>query len=70
MISTIITACVIHNLCIMSNDELDGNFVMYDGDIPQLQPHVQNYDANAQQDGHVKDFRLHATYDYDYGLFE
>ena len=33
MISTIITACVIHNLCIMSNDELDGNFVMYDGDI-------------------------------------
>ena len=42
----------------MSNDELDGNFAMYDGDIPQLQPHVQNYDANAQQDGARKRLQI------------
>ena len=54
MTSTVITACIIHNLCIMSNDELVKVMEVGDGNVPQMMTNVHNYDPNAQQAGACK----------------
>jgi hypothetical protein len=61
MIATILTACVIHNICIWNNDELEDALSVVDEVVPQIQPNAQNYDGNAQQEGACKRLRIART---------
>jgi hypothetical protein len=58
MTSTVITACIMHNRCIMSNDELDEILDGGDGKVPHMQPNLQNYNADSQEDGARKRLQI------------
>ena len=49
--TTILAGCVIHNICILSNDEFVAALADAEDDIPQPQPNRLNFSANAQVTG-------------------
>lgn len=50
---TILTACVLHNICILNHEEFE-ELVNEDNNVPQLLPFLENYDENVLNDGAVK----------------
>lgn len=50
---TILTACVLHNICILNHEEFE-ELVNEDNNAPQLLPFLENYDENVLNDGAVK----------------
>ncbi|XP_061195126.1 putative nuclease HARBI1 [Saccostrea echinata] len=53
IVRTILTACVLHNICILNHDEFE-ELVNEDNNVPQLLPFFENYDQNALNDGAIK----------------
>ena len=46
IVQTILTACVLHNLCIINSDDLEE--FLEDQELPQCMPNPQNYNENEQ----------------------
>ena len=53
IISTVVCACILHNICIINNDEFQ-DIAMDDTPVPQELPNTDNFDANAQESGSCK----------------
>lgn len=53
IVKTIVAACVLHNICILNNDQFEELF-NEDNNIPQLPPVLENYDQNALNGGAIK----------------
>ena len=47
IVKTIVAACVLYNICILYNDQLEKLF-NEDHNIPQLPPVLENYDQNQK----------------------
>ena len=52
IVSTIIAACVMHNICIMQNDQVPD--VLYEEPVAQPLPNAENFDQNALLQGAQK----------------
>lgn len=52
IVSTIVTACVLHNICILNNEGFDD--LLHEENVPQPRPNLQNFNANAQEQAAVK----------------
>ena len=44
IVQTILTACVLHNICIINSDDLEE--VLEDQELPRCMPNPQNYNQN------------------------
>ena len=53
IVKTIVAVCVLHNICILNNDQFEELFDE-DNNIPQLPPVLKNYDQNALNGGTIK----------------
>ena len=51
VVTTIMAGCVIHNVCILNDDEFVEALADEDDDIPQPQPNRLNFNQNAQVSG-------------------
>ena len=52
IVTTVLAACVLHNICIFNNDDFEDVLFEDDGDVvPQCGPHPANFNANAQERG-------------------
>ena len=50
IVTTVLAACVLHNICILNNDDFEDVLFEDDGDVvPQCGPHPANVNANAQE---------------------
>ena len=56
LVSTIVSGCVLHNICLMHDDQLEES--LEDDPVPQPLPNPVNYDGNAQEAGAVKRLRI------------
>ena len=54
VVTTIMAGCVIHNICILNDDEFVDALAHEGDDIPQPQPNRLNFSANAQVTGMQK----------------
>ena len=53
IVKTIVAACVLHNICLLNNDQFEELF-NENNNIPQLPPALENYDQNALNGGAIK----------------
>ena len=52
IVTTVLAACVLHNICILNNDDFADVLFEDDGDVvPQCGPHPANFNANAKERG-------------------
>ena len=52
IVETILCGCVIHNICILNNDEIEA--ILLDDDVPQPLPCAGNFPNDSQQRGALK----------------
>ena len=54
---TIVTGCILHNICIMNNDEFE-ELMLNEDPVPQQLPAAGNYDEDMMQRGALKRLQI------------
>lgn len=58
IVTTILAACVLHNVCILNNDEIMDVLSVDQHDLHQCRAHYDNFDANSQERGANKSLAI------------
>ena len=59
VVTTVLSACVLHNICILNNDEFED--LLEEPIMPQEEPNIINLNANEQEIGATKRLRIAHT---------
>lgn len=56
MVKTIVTGCILHNICILNNDDFQD--MMTDEQVPQVMPSAGEYDQALMNRGSLKRLQI------------
>lgn len=56
MVKTIVTGCILHNICTLNNDDFQD--MMTDEQVPQVMPSADEYDQALMNRGSLKRLQI------------